>query len=75
MSERSVPVPLEVRDGHFDLGDAFGLGIEVDWDLVERYCMPDPLSCPDSMHSDIMFDAGNAPAAFALPRRVPTVRA
>lgn len=63
-SERSVSVPPEVRDGYFDLGDAPGLGIEVDWDLGERYRMPDPLPCPDGMYSDIMFHADNAPDAL-----------
>lgn len=56
-----LKTPLTVQDGHFDLGDAPGLGLEVDMDVVERYRMPDPLAVPDGVFSDMMFGQGNFP--------------
>ncbi len=56
-----LTTPIQVQEGHFDLGEAPGLGIELDLNVVERYRMPDPLACPDGVYSDMMFGAGNFP--------------
>ena len=53
--------PIQVQDGYFDLGEAPGLGIELDMNVVDRYRMPNPLACPDGVYSDMMFGAGNFP--------------
>jgi L-alanine-DL-glutamate epimerase-like enolase superfamily enzyme len=47
--------PLTVRDGLIRLGDAPGLGVELDERAVERYRLPDPLSLPDGFYSDMVF--------------------
>ena len=47
--------PLEVRDGQLRLGNAPGLGVELDEQVVERYRMPDPLALPDGFYSDMVF--------------------
>ncbi len=52
---------LKVQEGYFDLGEAPGLGIELDMDVVDRFRMPNPLSCPDGVYSDMMFGSGNFP--------------
>ncbi len=56
-----LKTPLRVHEGHFDLGDAPGLGIELDREVVERYRMSDPLACLDGVYSDMMFGTGNFP--------------
>ena len=57
--------PLEVVDGEIALGDVPGLGIDVNWEVVERTRLADPLHIPDGVYSDMMFGRGN------LPRAVP----
>ncbi len=56
-----LKTPLKVQDGYFDLGEAPGLGIELDMDVVDQFRMPNPLSCPDGVYSDMMFGVGNFP--------------
>ena len=57
--------PLEVVDGEIALGDAPGLGIELNWEVIERCRLADPLHIPDGVYSDMMFGREN------LPRAVP----
>ena len=47
--------PLQITDGQLRLSDAPGLGIELDSDVVDRLRMPDPLTIPDGVYSDMMF--------------------
>ena len=56
---------LEVVDGEIALGDEPGLGIDVNWEVVERTRLADPLHIPDGVYSDMMFGREN------LPRAVP----
>ena len=56
-----LKTPILVQDGYFDLGEAPGLGIELDMNVVDQYRMPNPLACPDGVYSDMMFGAGNFP--------------
>ncbi len=57
--------PFEVVEGEIALGDAPGLGIELNWEVVERCRLADPLHIPDGVYSDMMFGREN------LPRAVP----
>ena len=56
--------PLEVVDGEIALGDRPGLGIELNWEAVERSRMQDPLHIPDGVYSDMMFGRQNLPRAL-----------
>jgi D-galactarolactone cycloisomerase len=47
--------PLSVVDGQIDLGNAPGLGIQVDRRVVERYRLKDPLDLPEGNYSDMVF--------------------
>ena len=47
--------PLAVHDGQLRLGNAPGLGVELDEQVIERYRMPDPLVLPDGFYSDMVF--------------------
>jgi len=47
--------PLTVRDGLLRLGEAPGLGVELDERVVERYRLPDPQALPDGFYSDMVF--------------------
>lgn len=47
--------PLQVRDGQLQLSRAPGLGIELDWQVVERLRLADPLHIPDGAYSDMAF--------------------
>jgi len=47
--------PLHIADGQLQLSDAPGLGIELNFEVVDRLRMPDPLTIPDGVYSDMMF--------------------
>ena len=55
---------LEVVDGEIALGDVPGLGIDVNWEVVERTRLADPLHIPDGVYSDMMFGRENLPRAL-----------
>lgn len=55
--EDLLATPLNIRDGLLHLGDAPGLGIELDEKVVERLRMADPLQVPDGRYSDMVFGA------------------
>jgi L-alanine-DL-glutamate epimerase-like enolase superfamily enzyme len=55
--EELLVEPLQVRDGQLQLSRAPGLGLELDWKVVERLRMPDPLHIPDGAYSDMAFGA------------------
>ena len=57
--------PFEVVDGEIALGDRPGLGVELNWEVIERCRLADPLHIPDGVFSDMMFGREN------LPRAVP----
>ncbi len=57
--EQLLAKPLAIRDGILDLGDAPGLGIELDLKVVEKLRMPDQLRVPDGVYSDMVFGAQN----------------
>lgn len=54
---------LQVEDGLLELGDTPGLGIELDWEVIERLRMEDPLTMPTGIYSDMVFGG----ARFAEP--------
>ena len=56
--------PLEVVDGEIALGDAPGLGIELNGEIVEKSRLADPLHIPDGVYSDMMFARENLPRAL-----------
>ena len=47
--------PLQITDGQLHLSDMSGLGIELNSEVVDRLRMPDPLTIPDGVYSDMMF--------------------
>ncbi|MDP7743002.1 MAG: mandelate racemase/muconate lactonizing enzyme family protein [Lentisphaeria bacterium] len=47
--------PLRVVDGEMQLGEAPGLGIELDHGVIDQYRMEDPLHMPDGHYSDMIF--------------------
>ena len=49
---------LCISEGLLELGDAPGLGIELDMGVVERLRMEDPLAMPDGLYSDMVFGEG-----------------
>jgi len=46
---------LRISDGLLALGDAPGLGVELNFETVERLRMEDPLSLPHGLYSDMVF--------------------
>ena len=56
--------PLDAVDGEIALGDEPGLGIELNWDVIERARLADPLHIPDGVYSDMMFGKQNLPRAL-----------
>lgn len=55
--ENLLVEPLAVREGILTLGDAPGLGIELNWPVVQSLRMADPLYPPEGVLSDMMFGA------------------
>lgn len=53
--EELLVEPLSVADGMLKLSDSPGLGIELDFDMVNRLRMPDPLIVQDGAYSDMFF--------------------
>ena len=53
--EELLVEPLQVVDGQLRLGDRPGLGIELNWKVVERLRMSNPLQPPDGCDSDMVF--------------------
>ncbi len=49
--------PLKFTDGELDLGEAPGLGIELNENTINKYKIPDPLNLPDGAYSDMVFGA------------------
>lgn len=54
--EELLEEPLIIADGRLQLSDRPGLGIELNWQTVERLRMADPLSMPPGSYSDMVFD-------------------
>ena len=50
--------PLVVTDGHLDLGDRPGLGIELDEDAVADMRFADPSRIPDGNYCDVIYGRG-----------------
>ena len=63
--------PFEVLDGEIALGDGPGLGIDLNWEVVERTRLRDPLHIPDGVYSDMMFGKHNLPQALPYTEREP----
>ena len=61
--------PLEVVDGEIALGDQPGLGIDLNWNVIERTRLADPLHIPDGVYSDMMFGRQNLPRALPYLER------
>ena len=61
--------PLEVFDGEIALGDRPGLGIDLNWNVIERTRLADPLHIPDGVYSDMMFGKQNLPLALPYLER------
>ena len=53
--DRLLVDPLRVQDGHLQLSDAPGLGIQLDEQVIEEFRMLDPLRVPDGHYSDMIF--------------------
>jgi len=49
--------PLKIVNGDLQIGDAPGLGIELNRATLEKYRMADPLEMPDGNYSDMVFGA------------------
>lgn len=47
--------PLQVKDGQLQLSHRPGLGLELNWEAVERLRMRDPISLPNGCYSDMVF--------------------
>ena len=56
--------PLDIRDGQLQLSGAPGLGIELNFEVVDRYRMADPLDLPLGSYSDMMFGKEHFPEPF-----------
>ena len=56
--------PLDIRDGQLQLSGAPGLGIELNFEVVDRYRMADPLDLPLGSYSDMMFGKEHFPQPF-----------
>ena len=56
--------PLDIRDGQLQLSGAPGLGIELNFEVVDRYRMADPLDLPLGCYSDMMFGKEHFPQPF-----------
>ena len=63
--------PFEVLDGEIALGDGPGLGIDLNWEVVERTRLRDPLHIPDGVYSDMMFGKENLPQALPYTESEP----
>ena len=63
--------PFEVLDGEIALGDGAGLGIDLNWEVVERTRLRDPLHIPDGVYSDMMFGKHNLPRALPYTESEP----
>jgi D-galactarolactone cycloisomerase len=53
--EELLVEPLTIADGCLQLSERPGLGVELDWNAVERLRMTDPLAVPDGWYSDMIF--------------------
>jgi L-alanine-DL-glutamate epimerase-like enolase superfamily enzyme len=56
--EELLTVPLSVVDGHIDLGERPGLGIELDEDAVAEMRLDDPFAIPDGNYCDVVYGRG-----------------
>ena len=56
--------PLQITDGQLQLSDAPGLGIELNFEAVDRLRMSDPLTIPDGVYSDMMFGKQHFPESL-----------
>lgn len=56
--------PLAAVDGEIALGERPGLGIELNWELIDRSRLSDPLHIPEGVYSDMMFGRENLPRAL-----------
>ena len=63
--------PFEVLDGEIALGDGPGLGIDLNWEVVERTRLRDPLHIPDGVYSDMMFGKHNLVQALPYTESEP----
>jgi D-galactarolactone cycloisomerase len=55
--EELLNAPLAISAGVLDLGEKPGLGIELNFEALEKYRMADPLRVPDGRYSDMTFGA------------------
>jgi D-galactarolactone cycloisomerase len=47
--------PVKVRDGQVALPQAPGLGVELNYEVLERYSLPPGTAIPDGNYSDVIF--------------------
>ena len=57
--EEILVQPLSIQEGRLSLDRGPGLGIELNWDVVNRLRMADPLNVPDGWYSDMIFGQGD----------------
>jgi L-alanine-DL-glutamate epimerase-like enolase superfamily enzyme len=55
---------LRIRDGHLQLSNAPGLGIELNDEIVEQFRMTDPLNLPEGSYSDMTFGKAYLPPSL-----------
>jgi D-galactarolactone cycloisomerase len=55
--ETTIQKPLQVQNGLLELGNAPGLGIELNEQALEALQMSDPRRVPDGNYSDMVFGA------------------
>jgi len=53
--DRLLVEPLHVQEGLLQLGNAPGLGVELDSAVVDEFRMSDPLTIPEGHYSDFIF--------------------
>jgi len=53
--EELLVEPIRVTDGILQLSDRPGLGIQLNWNTIDRLRMKDPLQIPDGCYSDMLF--------------------
>lgn len=67
--EELLGTPLAVEDGQIDLGEAPGLGVEVNEAVIERHRMADPLAMPEGSFSDMMFGTAFFPPSLPFTEK------
>ena len=62
--EELLVEPLRIEEGQLQLSQAPGLGLELDFNVVEGLRMEDPLQIPDGSYSDMMFGRDYLPPSL-----------